>query len=444
MATSLSYLYKNWLLKEEDMLPENIKSFIFKINQMMKSIIDLANENFDLVYKWDDNASDELYPAFGDGVQDVIIGSNASASADIWLKKEGGAIFNQQQNDSDWQYSSVGNTHLLFGDASTNRIGINQSTPTAKLHITGDGDEEQLLVDGLDYQDDPIVKITGVQDLLGLGDVNMLTMVNKYGAIGVNVDPKDALPSNPGTTLMHLKGYQYGTSGVGQGGAHMILEGQQGIDSGGDPSWGSARFDIHTETKRGVPNIMFGDNAYGGLGIPVGRIALERDGGGAFPKNITSIDRNDFEIMNYKSGNKIIFATNPSGGLEAQVVIDSDGRVGINKVSPTAMLDLVGDQDQVQQRIKLNSTQTSNAWELQNSSGTNLSWFNGSGNADINQLTINNSFTLPTSDGAANQMLETDGAGNVTWVTPSFTSYDTLIMSDGDLIKNNAGELLVA
>jgi microcystin-dependent protein len=36
--------------------------------------------------------------------------------------------------------------------------------------------------------------------------------------------------------------------------------------------------------------------------------------------------------------------------------------------------------------------------------------------ADINSLTVNSAFTLPTTDGSADQVLSTDGAGTVSWV----------------------------
>lgn len=365
--------------------------------------------------QWSENASTELYPKDNSGAQDVIIGDITSGNADIWLKKEGGAVFNQQNNDSDWRYSSQGNTHLVFYDASTDRIGINQSTPTAKLHITGDADEEQLLAEGLDYQDEPIVKVTGVQDLLGLGDVNMLGMFNKYCAIGVNVDPKDAVPTNPGTTLLHLKGYQYGTSGIGQGGAYAILEGQQGVDGGGSPSWGSALFYIHTETRRATPGYFISDNAYNtSVTSQLTGFRLEIDGGGGFPKKFSNANRNDTLLFNNESGKSIHLGTNPSGGCEIQLTIDSDGRVGINNVSPAAMIDLVGDADQIQLNVKANSTQTSKVAVFETSVGGELLSLTNGG-----VLRLNDTLNLPTADGSADYIMKTDGAGNLSLVDAS-------------------------
>jgi len=43
----------------------------------------------------------------------------------------------QQQAGGDFRYSGDNNPYLIFGDASVDSVGINQLTPTAKLHVTG-------------------------------------------------------------------------------------------------------------------------------------------------------------------------------------------------------------------------------------------------------------------------------------------------------------------
>jgi len=42
-----------------------------------------------------------------------------------------------------------------------------------------------------------------------------------------------------------------------------------------------------------------------------------------------------------------------------------------------------------------------------------------SGTANVGGLTVNSAFTLPTADGSANQVLKTDGSGNVSWAAAS-------------------------
>ena len=58
---------------------------------------------------------------------------------------------------------------------------------------------------------------------------------------------------------------------------------------------------------------------------------------------------------------------------------------------------------------------TANIQEWQDSNGTVLSAVDSSGVADLAGLTINSAYTLPTSDGGADQVLVTDGSGNITW-----------------------------
>ena len=54
-----------------------------------------------------------------------------------------------------------------------------------------------------------------------------------------------------------------------------------------------------------------------------------------------------------------------------------------------------------------------------------------SGTANVGGLTVNSAFTLPTADGSANQLLQTDGSGNVSWATVSGSGSTTSI-SDAD------------
>lgn len=52
---------------------------------------------------------------------------------------------------------------------------------------------------------------------------------------------------------------------------------------------------------------------------------------------------------------------------------------------------------------------------------------NGSGTVDVSNLTVNSAFTLPTSDGSANQVLQTDGSGSLSWATISSGGISDLV-----------------
>jgi len=64
----------------------------------------------------------------------------------------GEVAINQDSADIDFRVESDNNTHALFVKASTDRVGINQSSPSAALHITGSGDTKIIIEDGSDEQ----------------------------------------------------------------------------------------------------------------------------------------------------------------------------------------------------------------------------------------------------------------------------------------------------
>ena len=81
--------------------------------------------------------------------------------------------------------------------------------------------------------------------------------------------------------------------------------------------------------------------------------------------------------------------------------VSSNGNIGIGTTNPTHLLDV-------------------------------------SGSARVNSLNINSEFTLPTSDGVANQILKTDGAGNVFWSTTAAAGIGAVI---DDLTPQLGGNL---
>lgn len=52
---------------------------------------------------------------------------------------------------------------------------------------------------------------------------------------------------------------------------------------------------------------------------------------------------------------------------------------------------------------------------------------NGSGTVDVSKLTVNSAFTLPTSDGSSNQVLQTNGSGSLSWATISSGGISDLV-----------------
>ena len=96
-----------------------------------------------------------------------------------------------------------------------------------------------------------------------------------------------------------------------------------------------------------------------------------------------------------------------TSGAVRMVITGSDGKVGIGTASPNYKLDIQGDI-----RVRGN--------DIRDSSGDKAISFDGFANTTLNgSLTISGSvrnYTFPTTDGTANQVLQTNGSGVLTFV----------------------------
>lgn len=128
----------------------------------------------------------------------------------------------------------------------------------------------------------------------------------------------------------------------------------------------------------------------------------------------------------YQTANSALaFFTNQHGGSYAERMrITGDGSVGIGTSSPTG--------------AKLHVAGGVKATDLiaHDSTGINLQTDEGTKRlvvADNGVITFNQAYSFPTSDGSANQVLKTDGSGNLTFATVAGASGGTSISdSDGD------------
>jgi hypothetical protein len=95
-----------------------------------------------------------------------------------------------------------------------------------------------------------------------------------------------------------------------------------------------------------------------------------------------------------------------TSGSVRMVISGSDGKVGIGSSSPSHKLDINGDI-----RIRGN--------DIRDNSGNPAVTFDGSANTTIvNNLTVQD-YTFPASDGNADQVLQTDGSGQLSFVSVS-------------------------
>ena len=65
---------------------------------------------------------------------------------------DGSVTINESSADKDTRIESDGDTHMLFVDASTNRVGIGVSSPQESLDVDGNlkvsGDDARIKIDG--------------------------------------------------------------------------------------------------------------------------------------------------------------------------------------------------------------------------------------------------------------------------------------------------------
>ncbi len=78
---------------------------------------------------------------------DLVLGGNSVATADILLGDTGSAVFNEQGNDVDFRVESDANENMLFVDASTSFVGIGTNAPTHRLHVFTTGTSARVVVE---------------------------------------------------------------------------------------------------------------------------------------------------------------------------------------------------------------------------------------------------------------------------------------------------------
>lgn len=131
-----------------------------------------------------DSVGGFLYPTANPNVDEALIGGNTVATADIILNADGlETVFNGQGLNHDFRIRGDNTTHLLFVDASSDRVGINTNTPASKLHVAG-GD---FLVDntyGYSLRD----AAGNINGTLNYGSDNVLRLNNNLTPGGLEIN----------------------------------------------------------------------------------------------------------------------------------------------------------------------------------------------------------------------------------------------------------------
>jgi len=142
---------------------------------------------------------------------------------------------------------------------------------------------------------------------------------------------------------------------------------------------------------------------------------------------ITSVVDNDLLQFNSSGSTwdnitQSSFVSNITPGSDTQVIFNSSGTLGASAdltfdgstLAVGGNQAITGDADAIQLLVKGHSTQTNDLFQLQNSAAAERFAV-----SNIGAVTHANAYTFPTADGSANQVLETDGGGNLSFVTPT-------------------------
>lgn len=115
------------------------------------------------------------------------------------FETRGGSIFNQDGGNFDFRVEGDTNTHLVFVDASTDRVGINNSAPDSKLSIS------TLEGDGISFD--------GMTDAALVGKHKFYTKQGEIGTTGTNTSTIATIPLVSGDRIT-LRGI---ITGIGTG-----------------------------------------------------------------------------------------------------------------------------------------------------------------------------------------------------------------------------------
>ena len=369
----------------------------------------------------------------------------------------GGGIFSYNtQSDNGWYFGSLyNNTNLwavtfnngttfdpsiaqtaysiLTVDGTNGRVGIGENAPSYKLSVnSGTSDWPGFFKStddkaGIIIQDDDTTAYFGAQSSkafmgLGAGALNTNLIVDGSGNVGIGTtSPSYQLDINPSAspTAIRLKG---------TGHASILLD------------RASSSYDS---------NVMF---MTGG----VTKWRLWNDGS----DDVLQIrdEANGANVMTWKTGGSVgIGIDNPSSSTNLHLqnsngaIFRVDATDGGSSPATTSIIQIYGYEGRgagLKIRDSVNSASGASDREWFVGSGYGQSGFNigyasdGVQSSYSNQnklaistsgaVTFNGAYTFPTSDGSANQVLQTDGSGNLSFANASGGSTDSITDADGD------------
>lgn len=346
------------------------------------------------------------------------------------LGVNGGATFEKSlivnnagsATSSDFQVKGDNDTHLLFTDAANDKVGIGTATPAHKLDVAGMG--RFVHADGacgLQVED------TGGSGL-HIGDCALDASSAYAGIKHSNHGVSDYMMiSNGVTTFLSavnngaviLRGggndsnSEIQVKDVGVGGVGIIFN-----EAGADR-------DIRMEGA-GNTNLFRLDASTDRIGI-----------GTATPAQVLDVSTVETEIAGFNGQT----SSDPvaSGNLQS-LIIESKSGAGAKGIYLKHMCNESNGSSALSMKNVIRMGEGIISLDDAYTTGLSTTYYPKlQVNTETGAVTFNDTYTFPTADGTANQVLQTDGAGNISFGTLSTTNLDTTNFSAATIVTEAEG-----
>jgi len=395
----------------------------------------------------------------------VVLEANANTDIDFRYRSNGSNKYNVAYDASEgsliW-YDNVASTRRMTLSSAGN-IGIGTSAPATKLHVANGSDtSDAVRISGGHASRYLAIRTFENNTLVGAGI--SLNASSSGGAFRFQTTSTDRMTiANDGKVGIGTMSPAYPLEISGEGTVSLAYQRTgTGVTA---KKWGFHSDNSNTYWQNITDSILaitVANSGNVGIGTTSPSFKLHVDSGttdtvGYFKSsdNKATILISDDDTNTYVSAESSTSSIGVNPGRHANNLnIDSSGNVGIGTTSPDTKLDitaagvdgLIMNQDtgnsSASGRIFFKSTERTNtilnvSGNLEFRTGANIGSSSGTVRMTIvgstGAVKFNNAYTFPTSDGSANQVLKTDGSGNLTFATVAGASGGTSISdSDGD------------
>ena len=307
----------------------------------------------------------------------------------------GGFVFNEAGAAVDFRVEGDTNQNLLFVDGSADKVGIGTDSPAGILHVKGE------------YSDGGHITIEDTSSALKTrfynGNTASVIAVDEGDAVGTSSLQISVDNSTKATFGASATTFDQNVTINASTNQAIIGNSVTVFNEGG------ANIDFRVEGDTDA-NLLFGDASTDRVGIGTNAPAYLLDVDGAIGADSITVGES----------NKYLTMTRVAGGTFGiarihEILGSFELMIGANTAALEITNHSVGSPV-----VTINPAGIDMDFIVEGDTDTDL-LFCDAGNdiVQIGKLNINGAFTLPTSDGSANQVLKTDGNGTVSWAADS-------------------------